>query len=139
MEDVALSNESDSNPERIEAMLDKKPLILIVEGALGSLTSLYSALDGPSEFVATCRTELDARKFVAVHPTELVILGELESGQAERLLVQSLRKISPSTRILVLVRPGDRDGRGADATLAWPASAQETRESVDRLLEAVSH
>jgi two-component system response regulator HydG len=119
---------------------DKQPLILVVDPDVDTLTSLYFILDGEGYLVATVHPTIDALKGVVEQKPDLVIAGQEAFDWNGMDLVRKIREISPDTRILLLVDPGDQLGSskakrsGADQLVFKPYTRVKVLEGVGALL-----
>ncbi|HLY09157.1 MAG TPA: hypothetical protein VKW04_07650 [Planctomycetota bacterium] len=118
----------------------QKPLILVVDGDLGKLTTLDSLLGRAGNLITTCSTFPDAQKAVAGNKVNLVIIGRMGDEGEELALTWKVKDISPSTKVLLLkdskdyadsVAPLDP---GADELLSAPYTNDELLATVTALL-----
>lgn len=83
-------------------MLDEKALILIAHSDGHTLMALYALLDAEGYFVAPCFSNGELLKSCARYQPELVMTSNPSiDGGGDRLL-ETIRKKSPKTRILIL-------------------------------------
>jgi len=123
---------------------EQKPLILIVDRQLETLTSLDSLLSREGYRVTTCSSSAEALKAVAGQKIDLVIAGRSGSERNGAILVAKIKTLSPETSVLLLVEPndnsivGDAIAAGADGLLRRSYSEGQVFQRVERLLD-VAH
>src|SRR4029079_532760 len=120
-----------------------KPLILIVDRDLSTLTSLDSLLSREGYRVTTCSSSAEALKAVAGPELDLVIAGRVGPERNETVLVSKLKRLSPETNVLLLLDSNDDStvpaaiAAGADGLLRRSYSESQVIQRVDRLIHAV--
>jgi DNA-binding NarL/FixJ family response regulator len=122
---------------------EKKPLILIVDRQLGTLTTLDSLLSRAGYRVTTCSTSAETLKAVAGQKIDLVIAGRSGSERNGAILVAKIKTLSPETSVLLLVEPNDDSliadaiTAGADGLLRRSYTEGQVFQRVERLLSVV--
>jgi len=122
---------------------EEKPLILIVDQHLSTLTSLDSLLSREGYRVTTCSSSAEALKAAAGLKLDLVITGRAGPGLQGSALVAKIKSVSPETNVLLLVESNDDSivaaaiAAGADGLLRRSYSESQVIQRVERLLHAV--
>ena len=122
---------------------EKKPLILIVDRHLGTLTSLDFLLSRQGYRVTTCSSSAEAQQAVAGQRLDLVIAGRVGSEPNGASLVSRIKTLSPETSVLLLTE-SDEDSivaeaidAGADGLLRRSYSESQVIQRVEQLLHAI--
>ena len=114
-------------------MSPRQPIIVVVDPDTDRATSLSSRLDRRGYHVVRRSSGTDALHCVAEYRPDLV-LSAAEILDIERSeLIHSIRKISPSTQVLVMPNQGSSLPLPGDP--GEPAAGDEVELAVDRLLE----
>jgi len=122
---------------------EKKPLILIVERHLDTLTSLDSLLSREGYRVATCSSSAEALTAVAGQRFDLVVAGSVGHDRLGTDLVSQIKALSPETSVLLLIDSnensivGEAIKAGADGLLRRSYSESQVIQRVERLLHVV--
>ena len=122
---------------------EKKPLILIIDRHLSTLTSLDSLLSQQGYRVTTCSSSAEALKAVAGQKLDLVIAGKSGPERNGAVLISMIKRLSPETSVLLLMESNDDAmvaeaiAAGADGLLRKSYSESQVIQRVERLLHAV--
>lgn len=122
---------------------DKKPLILIVDRQLSTLTSLDALLSREGYRVTTCSSSAEALKAVAGQKLDLVIAGRAGSEHHGAALVSKIKALSPETSVLLLIESSDDAivaaaiAAGVDGLLRRSYSDSQVIQRVERLIHAI--
>jgi two-component system response regulator HydG len=122
---------------------ENKPLILIVDRDLSTLTSLDSTLSGQGLRVTTCSSSSEALKAVAGQRLDLVIVGRVGPERNGAALISKIKTLSPTTNVLLLMEVNDDSAvadlieAGADGLLRRSYSDSQVIQRVERLLNVV--
>jgi len=122
---------------------EEKPLILIVDRHLSTLTSLDSLLSREGYRVTTCSSSSEALKAVGGQKLDLVIAGSAGPERTGAALVSQIKRLSPDTHVLLLMESNDDSivtdaiAAGADGLLRRSYSENQVIQRVERLLHAV--
>jgi CheY-like chemotaxis protein len=122
---------------------EERPLILIVDRNLSTLTSLDSLLTREGYRVTTCSSSAEALKAVAGQKLDLVIAGRAGPERNGAALVSRFKRVSPSTNVLLLMESNDDSvvtdaiAAGADGLLRRSYSESQVLQRVERLIHAV--
>jgi len=120
-----------------------KPLILIVDRHLNTLTWLDSLLSREGCRVTTCSSSVEALKAVAAQRLDLVIAGSVGPDRLGTVLVSKIKALSPETSVLLLLDSNDPSivteaiDAGADGLLRRSYSESQVVQRVERLLHVV--
>ncbi len=126
---------------------ENKPMILVVERQLSTLTSLDALLSREGNRVTTCSSTTAAMEALAGQKFDLVIAGRSGPERHGAALVSKIKTLSPETRVLLLIEPGDEPiiayaiTAGADGLLRKTYTESQVLQRVERLLRValVSH
>jgi DNA-binding NarL/FixJ family response regulator len=122
---------------------EKKPLILIVDRQLSTMTSLDYLLTREGYRVSTCSSGAEALKSAAGQSIDLVIAGRGGPEPHGASLVSQIKSVSPGTSVLLLVESNDDSmiadaiAAGADGLLRRSYSESQVIQRVSRLLHVV--
>ena len=122
---------------------EMKPLILIVDRQLSTLTSLDSLLSQHGYRVTTCSSSTEAMKAVAGQRLDLVIAGGDGPERPGSTLAAEIKALSPETSVLLLVETDDDSmvagaiAAGVDGLLRRSYSDRQVIQRVERLLHVV--
>ena len=122
---------------------EQKPLILIVDQHLNTLTRLDSLLSREGYRVSTCSSSAEALKAVAGQKLDLVVAGRAGPDRDGTALVSQLKALSPETGVLLLMDSNDDAivaeaiASGADGLLRRSYSDSQVIQRVERLLHVV--
>jgi DNA-binding NarL/FixJ family response regulator len=122
---------------------EMKPLILIVDRQLSTLTSLDYLLSREGYRVTTCSSGAEALKAAAGQRIDLVIAGRGGAEPNGASLVSQFKTLSPGTSVLLLVESNDDSmiadaiAAGADGLLRRSYSESQVIQRVDQLLNVV--
>jgi DNA-binding response OmpR family regulator len=121
----------------------RKPLILVIDSDPTTSTSLSALLQAEGYGAAPCSAIANALSAVRRrHPDLVIVTKEMENCDG-MILVGRIKEISPETRVILRVEPGDwpslldaRDA-GADDLQQELSGGEELLESVRFLLDPV--
>ena len=122
---------------------EQKPLILIVDRHLNTLSSLDSVLSREGYRVSTCSSSAEALKAVAGQRLDLVVAGSVGPEPQGTVLVSKIKALSPETSVLLLMDSNDNSivaeaiAAGADGLLRRSYSESQVLQRVERLLHVV--
>jgi CheY-like chemotaxis protein len=122
---------------------EKKPLILIVDRRLNTLTSLDALLSREGYRVTTCSSSAEALKAVAGQKIDLVIAGRAGPEHHGAALVSRIKSLSSGTNVLLLMESNDDSivaaaiAAGADGLLRSSYSDSQVIQRVERLIHAI--
>jgi len=122
---------------------ESKPLILIADRHLSTLTWLDSLLSREGYRVTTCSSSGEALKGVAGQNIALVIAGKMGSERDGSALVSRIKSTSPETNVLVLTDANDTSAvteaiaAGADGLLRRSYTESQVIQRIERLLQVV--
>jgi DNA-binding response OmpR family regulator len=122
---------------------EQKPLILIVDRHLNTLSSLDSLLSREGYRVSTCSSSAEALKAVAGQRLDLVVAGSVGPDRLGTVLVSKIKALSPETSVLLLIDSnensivGEAINAGADGLLRRSYSESQVIQRVERLLHVV--
>ena len=121
-------------------MLTKKPLILIVDDESDSLAYLFDLLHNEGYHVLPTSNPLEALDQAARKKPDLLI-SDFRMPDVDGLeLLERVRSISPTTRVILLTAYGDFSTlqevveRGGEAMLLKPSSNEEILQTVRKAL-----
>jgi DNA-binding response OmpR family regulator len=120
---------------------EQKPLILIVDRHLDTLTTLDSLLSREGFRVTTCSSSAEALKAVAGQRLDLVIAGSVGPDRLGTVLVSKIKALSPETSVLLLMDSNDSSivteaiDAGADGLLRRSYSESQVIQRIERLLQ----
>lgn len=120
----------------------ERPLVLVVDRHLSTLSALDSLLGRQGYRVTTCSSSAEALKAVAGQNLDLVITGR-GGPEDPAVLVSKIKALSPETGVLLFTETDDDSGiadaitAGADGLLRRSYSESQTIQRVERLLHAV--
>ena len=125
-------------------MSDRQPLIMVVDPDADFSTALSSLLDRRGYHVVRRSFGIDALEYVAADHPELVV-SEVDLPDCDcHELLMSIRKLSPSTRVLFITR-GNREERLPEAVEGnmvrldrRPEETEGIVRAVDKLLERLA-
>jgi DNA-binding NtrC family response regulator len=125
-------------------MTERHPLIIVVDPDADFATALSALLDRRGYHVVRRSFGIDALQYVAEDHPELVV-SEMDLPDCDcHELLNSIRAVSPSTRVLFIGRE-DRDERlpeGAERTTVRmsrrPEEAEGIVKAVDRMMERIA-
>lgn len=124
---------------------EMKPMILIVDRNLNTLTSLDSLLSREGYRVSTCSSSGEALKAVAGQRLDLVVAGRVGPDRHGTSLVSKIKVLSPETSVLLLMDSNDSSivaeaiAAGADGLLRRSYSESQVIQRVERLLHVVQN
>ena len=119
---------------------EQKPLILIVDRHLNTLSSLDSLLSREGYRVTTCSSSSEALRAVAGQKLDLVVAGSVGPDRLGTALVSQIKALSPETTVLLLMDSTDNSTvaesitAGADGLLRRSYSESQVIQRVERLL-----
>jgi two-component system sensor histidine kinase/response regulator len=125
---------------------EKKPLILIVDRQLSTLTSLDTLLSREGYCVTTCSSSAEALKAVVGQRLDIVIAGRGGPERHGAVLVSKIKTLSPETRVLLLIESNDDSddsivadaiAAGADGLLRRSYSESQVIQRVEGLIHGV--
>jgi PleD family two-component response regulator len=111
-------------------MLDEQALILIAHSDWRTVMSLYALLDAEGYFAAPCFSKDDLLKYCAQYKPELVMTSDRLSDDEGGRLLETIRELSPNTRIL---RLPDMLSRGSNGAILEPSLRREILRIADAL------
>jgi PleD family two-component response regulator len=111
-------------------MLDEKALILIAHSDWPTVMAVYALLDAEGYFAAPCCSKDDLLKYCAQYKPELVMTSDRLSDDEGDTLLETIRELSPKTRIL---RLPDMLSRGSDGALLDSSRREEILRIADAL------
>lgn len=126
-------------------MSERNPLIIVVDPDADFATALSSLLDRRGYHVVRRSFGIDALEYIAEDHPELVV-AEVSLPDCDcHELLNSIRAVSPSTRVLFIAR-GECDGRlpeGVERNSMVrmgrnPEEAEGIVKAVDRMLERIA-
>ena len=126
-------------------MSDRRPLIIVVDPDADFATALSSLLDRRGYHVVRRSFGIDALQYVAEDHPELVV-SEVDLPDCDcHELLNSIRGISPSTRVLFIARRGldQRLPEGLERNMVVlmdhrPEETEGIAQAVDRMLERIA-
>ena len=122
---------------------EEKPLVLIVDRDLSTLTSLDSLLSREGYRVTTCSSSAEALKAMAGQKLDLVIAGRAGPERNGAALVSKLKRLSPETNVLLLMDSNydsvvaDAIAAGADGLLRRSYSESQVIQRVEQLTHVI--
>lgn len=122
---------------------DAKPLVLIADRHLSTLTRMDSLLSRQGYRVTPCSSAVETLKAVAGQRIDLVIVGAVGTEQEGSALVSRLKSASPETNVLLLTEANDDSAvtraitAGADGILRRSYTEDQVIQRIERLLHAL--
>src|SRR5687768_10831558 len=86
---------------------EQKPLILIVDRNLNTLTSLDSLLSREGYRVTTCSSSAQALQAITGQRLDLVVAGDVGPESHGAVLASKIKALSPETTVLLLLDSND--------------------------------